>query len=143
MSIRAVYTKLDQSRYDFHKCFLEDGKSDPVFYCDGYGHTFVASITDKKTGLTLEFYCDGDMDIRHPDFRARYSSELDIIGVHSDKDLSKIEPEWWVNNPWFDIYEVLPNGETQPLDMVHFDIQEEGIPYAILYMATKETSTNG
>lgn len=109
---------------------LVKNQSDPAFYCEGYGHSYVASITDQTNGNIITIYCDGEMRITYEDEngntnRITHSGDLLDYGFRTDEDLKKIEPECWSMNPWFDMY----LGD-EWIDIVHFDVLKEGFPNA-------------
>lgn len=109
---------------------LVKNQSDPAFYCEGYGHTYVASITDNTNGNTINIYCDGEMRINYVDseadtHRLNHCGDLFDHNINTDKDLAKIDIDNWAMNPWFDMY----LGD-EWLDSVHFDVIQEGFPVA-------------
>lgn len=109
---------------------LVKNQSDPAFYCEGYGHSYVASITDQTNGNIITIYCDGEMRIDYEDEsgntnRIVHCGDLLDYDFHADKDLTKISPESWKMNPWFDMY----LGD-EWIDNVHFDVLKEGFPMA-------------
>lgn len=110
---------------------LVENQSDPAFYCEGYGHSYVASITDQTNGKIIMIYCDGEMRINlkqdeqgHSD-TLRHNSDLFDHGFDTDKKLYQIDPDCWAMNPWFDMYL-----EDEWLNHVHFDVLKEGFPIA-------------
>lgn len=109
---------------------LVKNQSDPAFYCEGYGHSFVASITDNTNNNTINIFCDGEMRINYEDEYGdinRINNCSDLLGysINTEQDLAKINPDFWVMNPWFDLY----LGD-EWLDVVHFDAIKEGFPIA-------------
>lgn len=124
---------------------LVKNQSDPAFYCEGYGHTYVASITDNTNGNTINIYCDGEMRVNYEDEngninRITHCGDLLDYGFHTDKDLAKLDPDCWAMNPWFDMY-----CDNEWVDSVHFDVLEEGFPIArdlLLQMRSNNESSN-
>jgi hypothetical protein len=57
----------------------------------------------------------------------RINNCSDLLGhsINTEQDLAKINPDFWVMNPWFDLYL-----EDEWLDVVHFDAIKEGFPIA-------------
>ncbi len=124
---------------------LVKDQSDPAFYCAGYGHSYVASITDQTNGNIITIYCDGEMRINYEDKngdinRITHCGRLLDYGFHNDEDLKKINQEYWIMNPWFDMY----LGD-EWIDNVHFDVLKEGFPMArdiLLRLRENDESTN-
>lgn len=124
---------------------LVKNQSDPAFYCEGYGHTYVASITDNTNGNTINIYCDGEMRVNYEDEngninRITHCGDLLDYGFHTDEDLKKIKPEHWGMNPWFDMY----LGD-EWIDFVHFDVIKEGFSFArelLLQIRSNNESSN-
>jgi hypothetical protein len=114
---------------------IEPDKTNPEFYCDGDGHSLVGIIKDTLSGNQIYFYCDGEMRINYLDRRAIYSDQLPSIGINNDHDLMKIgdiEAYDIINNPWFDLYfQSEGNADYEHMDVVHFNVIEEGVPVAI------------
>jgi len=92
-----------------------------VFYCDGYGHTYVAKVTYKD--VSIKIYCDGEMRFIHNDVTVRNNSQLEKAGIFTDSDVEKIDTNQWINNPWFDAY-LESDNSLEHLDMVTGDINE-------------------
>lgn len=94
------------------------------FYCDGYGHTWVASV--EVEGLpAIHVYCDGEMRIHMKDDAdtevIRYSANIPD-SLNSDRLITEaLENETieFINNPWFDLYqgEKLSTGDSD----IHLD----------------------
>lgn len=97
----------------------KDQKSD-IFYCDGYGHNHVAKIEYKNKAINI--FCDGEMRFIHNGITVRNNSQLEKAGIFNDSDIDKIDPNQWINNPWFDAY--LEDEYDDHLDMVEGDIEE-------------------
>jgi len=101
------------------------------FYCDGYGHSWVASV--EVEGLpVVHVYCDGEMRLHingEDDDRevVRYSHDFPAW-LNSDKVMSEaLESEKieFHNNPWFDLYQEAEDfPELEHLDRVGGDIDE-------------------
>jgi hypothetical protein len=111
--------------------YREDA-TDPSFYCDGDGHTFLGNVIEKNSGWNIGVYCNGEMRVRGDSFGAnhwvRYSSNLIKYGINTDEKLKSIPIDDWNMNPWFDLY--LINIDESHLDFPHFNIMTEGIPQA-------------
>jgi hypothetical protein len=123
-------TKLNEYVVDTSQ--YNSNQRDPVFYCDGHGHTWVASVKDLHSGYVANIYCNGEMRINFNDGRARYTSDLLDRGIDTDEKLSQIDVEAWDMNPWFDIFMEKINGETDVhMNAVHFDVIAEGVGFAI------------
>lgn len=124
---------------------LVKDQSDPAFYCDGYGHSYVASITDNTNGNMINIYCDGEMRVNYEEENGdisilRHCSDLLDYNFCTDEDLKKIKPDDWTMNPWFDMY----LGD-EWIDNVHFDVIKEGFPFArelLLRMRSNNESSN-
>lgn len=142
-----VFPKNVPSGYQWDHGLLEAGKTNPEFYCEGYGHTEVAMIRDLSNGNEIHFYCDGEMRINYLDTNARDCSRLSDIGIENDSDLQRVQFNQdydFVNNPWFDCYLTKPgDNESEWLDIVHFDIIREGIPAAIFVFEELRNKGNG
>lgn len=133
---------LGSGRYSIDKGYLEEGCMDPAFYRRWSNHDWVASITDRETGQTIDFYCDGEMRVHIGDRIFRYKDDLLLFGYENDEALSKIDEDCWVNNPWFDMYTHTDSGDFICLETVHFHILNEGIPQAVMYFHAKDTFKN-
>ena len=109
-------------------------RRDPAFYCDGYGHTWVASIKELHSKYVANIYCNGEMKIDlDENTRVRYTSDLLDNGINTDEKLFNTNPDSWHMNPWFDIYMERLNGYTDVhMDAVHFDVIKEGINLAVV-----------
>lgn len=111
----------------------DEARKGAEFYCDGYGHTWVASV--EAEGLpAIHVYCDGAMRLHITDDNddtevIRYAANLPEW-LNSDKAmLEAVETEKveFHNNPWFDLYqgETYSVGEEDKhLDCVGGDIDE-------------------
>jgi hypothetical protein len=133
-----IFPKNLPSGYEWDYGLLEAGKANPEFYCEGYGHTHVSTLKDLLNGNEIYFYCDGEMRINYLDTNVRDCSRLLDIGIKNDSDIERAQFDQnydFINNPWFDCYLVKP-GDSEPewLDIVHFDIINEGIPSAIFVL---------
>lgn len=109
----------------------DEARKGSEFYCDGYAHTWVASV--EVEGLpVVHVYCDGEMrlHINNEDQGTdviRYSHDFPEW-LNSDEAMAEaVENEKieFHNNPWFDLYQETGNfPDLEHLDCVGGDIDE-------------------
>ena len=105
-------------------------RTDSAFYCWGSGFETIATVT--KGDRTFCVGTNGEMRINLPDGEIyRYTEDLLAAGIDTDAKLAELEKnnpdeEIWINNNWFEIYEVGEDGEWWEV----YDSIEEGIAAA-------------
>jgi len=80
-------------------------RQDSAFYTWNYSNNVAAvAYLDKEYLIS----CVGEMRIIYNDQVIRYCDDLINAGIKNDKDLSKIEESGgeWVNNSWFEVYDM-------------------------------------
>ena len=83
-------------------------QTDSAFHCWTHGWETLATV--KAGGREFVVGSNGEMRIHAPDNEVwRYTDDLLSAGIDTDKKLSEFSeanPDAWVNNNWFEFYEV-------------------------------------
>ena len=75
-----------------------------VFYCEGYHHSPVCIITGNERKVLIS--CDGEMTIRHEDDVIKDFWGLLDIGIKTDVELGRLDPDNFDDEPWFAAYDI-------------------------------------